>query len=131
MIEIIITTLSIIGWGISVWLHPRLSESCIQQEASSSAIDEAVAEFVNPFVDAGDAVTASSAGRDRKISNASDENCGLYIDIDESLPQAICILPTAEESIPNPSIMQRFGVRGFGILIQSHSSSELFEHQTS
>ena len=133
MIEVIITTLSIIGWALSVWMHPRLSESCIQHDSSNSAIDEAFAEFVNQIVDAGEVVTVPT-GRDRKTSNASEDDCGFYIEIDESLPQAICIIPTTtfptdEPTIPNS--VARLGVRGFGILIQSHSSSELLEHQTS
>ena len=131
MIEVIITTLSIIGWALSVWMHPRLSESCIQQEPTPAAIDEASAEFANQIVDAGEAVTVVTTGRDRKISNASEEDCGYYIEIDESLPVAICIIPT---TLPTEETNPRFGgvgIRGFGILIQSHSSSELFEHQTS
>ena len=113
MIELIITTVSILGWFVSIYCHPRISE-CL--DPAATAIDEAPASYAHPPPESDDYFVVSDAAvglvsRARKGSRSSDDLSGLD---QTSLPRAVIVGPEDAAA-----------VRGFGTLVLSDSTAEM------
>lgn len=119
MIELVVTTLSIVGWMVSIYLHPRLSESCIQEQTpnGNSGIEEAEIDTMDDSVrvDPSAVVVMDPwrrdyyPGRDRKGSGDSEGYSGTASEIDDPM------LPVARIIVTNEG-GGSVRARGFGLL---------------
>ena len=117
MIELVITTLSVIGWFVSIYIHPRISDCMTDGQSPATAIDEAPATFAHPPEDVifvvSDSAVIMISGRERKASRSSDDLSEL------GLPHAVCVGP--EDAAL---------VRGFSTLVLSDSTADMTSSNT-
>jgi hypothetical protein len=132
MIELVVTTLSIVGWMVSIYFHPRLSESCIQEQTpnGTNGIEEAEIDTMDDSVrvDPSAVVIMESwrrdyHGRDRKNSGDS-EGCAAS-EVDDPM------LPVARIIVTNEGGASGGGVRarGFGLLAPEQVAVQSIENE--